>query len=175
MLKKILAVLVVVVLGILGMAAMKPDSFAVNRSIAIKAPPEKVLALVSDFHQWRTWSPWETLDPNMQRTFSGAAAGKGAIYSWSGNKDVGSGRMEIVDLAPASKVVIKLDFLTPMETSSVTEFVAAPQADGTLVTWNMSGPMPFISKIMSVFVSMDRMIGNDFDKGLAKMKAAAEQ
>lgn len=175
MFKKILAVLLVVVIGILGMAAMKPDQFTVTRSTTIKAPPEKVLGLVSDFHQWRSWSPWEDLDPNMQRTFSGAPSGKGALYQWSGNKEVGIGRMEIVEVEPASKVVIKLDFITPFESSNMTEFVAAPQDDATNLTWTMSGPMPFISKIMSVFISMDRMIGKDFEKGLAKMKAVAEK
>jgi uncharacterized protein YndB with AHSA1/START domain len=174
MFKKILAVLLVVVIGILGMAAMKPDTFAVTRSITIKAPPEKILGMVSDFRQWQAWSPWEGLDPQMQRTFSGPANGKGAIYQWSGNKEVGQGRMEVTEVVPAAKVVIKLDFITPFESSNMTEFSTVPQGDATNVTWTMTGPMPFISKVMSVFISMDSMIGKDFEKGLAKMKAAAE-
>lgn len=174
MFKKILAVLLVVVIGILGMAAMKPDTFAVTRSITIKAPPDKILGMVGDFRQWQAWSPWEGLDPQMQRTFSGPASGKGAVYQWSGNKEVGQGRMEVSEVIPASKVVIKLDFITPFQSSNMTEFSTVPQGDATNVTWTMTGPMPFISKVMSVFISMDSMIGKDFEKGLAKLKAAAE-
>lgn len=175
MLKKILAALLIIVIGILGMAAMKPDTFTVTRTIAIKAPPEKVIGLVADFHNWKGWSPWEALDPNMQRTFSGEPSGKGAVYAWSGNSDVGKGRMEITDLVPASKVVIKLDFIEPFASSNMTEFTTTPDGDNTNVTWTMSGPMPFVSKIMSVFISMDSMIGKDFEKGLANMKAVAEK
>ena len=175
MLKKIaLAVLAIIIL-ILGMAAMKPDTFAVKRVVTIKARPEKIAALVTDFHQWASWSPWEALDPAMKRTFSGAAAGKGAVYEWEGNKDVGKGRMEILDAATPAKTVIKLDFLQPFESHNVTEFTLVPQGEMTQVSWDMTGPMPFISKIMSVFASMDSMIGKDFEKGLANMKAAAEK
>lgn len=175
MLKKIaLAVLAIIVL-ILGMAAMKPDTFSVKRVVTIKAPPEKIAPLVTDFHQWASWSPWEALDPAMKRTFSGAPAGKGAVYEWEGNKQVGKGRMEILDAATPAKTVIKLDFLKPFESHNVTEFTLVPQGEMTQVSWDMTGPMPFISKIMSVFSSMDAMIGKDFDKGLANMKAAAEK
>lgn len=174
MLKKIALGIVVVVIGILGLAATKPNTFTVQRMATIKAPPERILPLISDFHNWPAWSPWEKLDPNMARTYSGAAAGKGAIYTWKGNSDVGEGRMEITEVAEPGKVAIKLDFITPFESSNVTEFVLTPQGENTSVTWTMSGPMPFISKIMSVFGSMDGMIGPDFEKGLAQMKAKAE-
>lgn len=175
MLKKIaLAVLAIIVI-ILGMAAMKPDTFAVKRVVTIKAPPEKIAPLVTDFHQWASWSPWEHLDPAMKRTFSGAPAGKGAVYEWEGNKEVGKGRMEILDASTPAKTVIKLDFLQPFESHNVTEFTLVPQGEMTQVSWDMTGPMPFISKIMSVFASMDSMIGKDFEKGLANMKAAAEK
>lgn len=175
MLKKIaLAVLAIIVI-ILGMAAMKPDTFSVKRVVSIKAPPEKIAPLLTDFHQWASWSPWEHLDPAMKRTFSGAPSGKGAIYEWEGNKDVGKGRMEILDASTPAKTVIKLDFLQPFESHNTTEFTLVPQGDMTQVSWDMSGPMPFISKIMSVFASMDSMIGKDFEKGLANMKAAAEK
>jgi uncharacterized protein YndB with AHSA1/START domain len=175
MLKKIALAVTVIIIVILGMAAMKPDTFTVKRVIAIKAPPEKIAPLVTDFHQWASWSPWEHLDPAMKRTFSGAPAGKGAIYEWEGNKDVGKGRMEVLDAATPAKTVIKLDFLQPFESHNVTEFTLVPQGEMTQVTWDMTGPMPFISKIMSVFVSMDSMIGKDFEKGLANMKATAEK
>jgi len=175
MLKKIaLAVLAIVVI-ILGMAAMKPDTFTVKRVVSIKAPPEKIAALVTDFHQWGNWSPWEHLDPNMKRTFSGAPNGKGAIYEWEGNKQVGKGRMEIMDASTPAKTVIKLDFLQPFESHNTTEFTLVAQGDVTQVSWDMAGPMPFLSKIMSVFASMDSMIGKDFEKGLANMKASAEK
>lgn len=175
MIKKIALAIVVILVIILGMAAMQPSSFSVKREIAIKAPPEKIIPLVSDFHNWGSWSPWEHLDPKMKRTFSGADNGKGAAYAWEGNDDVGAGRMEITDVTVPSKVDIKLDFLRPFESHNTTEFTLTPQGDATTVTWNMTGPMPFITKIMSVFVSMDKMIGKDFEKGLANLKAAAEK
>lgn len=174
MIKKIGIAVVVILAAILGLAATKPDTFTVQRVATIKAPPEKIMPLISDFHNWTKWSPWEHLDPAMQRTFAGPASGKGAIYTWKGNSDVGEGRMEITDLAAPNKVIIKLDFIDPFESSNVTEFTLAPQGDSTTVTWNMTGPMPFISKIMSVFASMDGMIGPDFEKGLGKMKTVAE-
>jgi uncharacterized protein YndB with AHSA1/START domain len=174
MLKKIAIGLAVVIVLILGLAATKPDTFAVQRVATIKAPPEKIMPLISDFHNWPAWSPWEKLDPNMQRTFSGAPSGRGAVYDWQGNSDVGRGRMEITDAVPAS-VTIKLDFMEPMAMSNVTQFALTPQGEQTTVTWNMNGPMPFISKVISVFVSMDRMVGKDFEKGLLQLKAAAEK
>jgi hypothetical protein len=174
MIKKIGIAVVVILAAILGLAATKPDTFTVQRVATIKAPPEKIMPLISDFHHWTKWSPWEHLDPAMQRTYAGPGSGKGAIYTWKGNSDVGEGRMEITDLAAPNKVIIKLDFIDPFESSNVTQFTLAPQGDSTTVTWNMTGPMPFISKIMSVFASMDGMIGPDFEKGLNKMKAVAE-
>ena len=174
MIKKIALAVVAILLVILGLAAMKPDSFAVRREIALKAPPARIAPLIADFHQWGSWSPWEHLDPKMQRTFSGAPSGPGAVYAWQGNDDVGAGRMEVTGQDP-SKVAIKLDFLKPFESSNTAEFVLTPQGDTTTVSWTMSGPMPFISKLMTVFVSMDAMIGKDFEKGLAAMKTVAEK
>ena len=175
MLKKIAVGLLAVIIIICGLAMTKPDTFTVRRTAVIKAPPEKIMALISDFHNWPSWSPWEKLDPNMQRTFSGAASGKGAVYSWKGNSDVGQGRMEIIDFAPPGKVVIKLDFIDPMESNNVTDFVLTPQGENTTVAWTMNGPMPFLFKVMNVFASMDTMVAKDFEKGLVQMKAAAEK
>lgn len=175
MLKKILITIVVLVALVLAYAATRPDTFSVQRSATIKAPPDKVYALINDFHRWGEWSPWEKLDPAMKRTFSGTPAGVGTIYEWNGNDKVGAGRMEITGAAPASKVDIKLDFIKPFEGHNVTEFTLTPQGDSTQVNWNMHGPAPFITKLMSVFVSMDAMIGKDFETGLANMKAAAEK
>jgi len=175
MVKKISMGLVLALLVILGLALVQPDSFQVQRSATIKAPPEKVMAYLNDFHQWPAWSPWEKLDPAMQRSFEGAASGQGAVYGWSGNDEVGKGRMEIVESSVPTRLVIKLDFIEPFASSNRTEFTLQPQGDSTVVTWTMNGPSQFITKLMGVFVSMDKMIGKDFDKGLAQLKAVAEK
>ena len=179
MLKIILSVVALAVLAVLGLAASKPDTFQVQRSTTIQAPPDKIFPLINDFKRWPEWSPWEALDPAMQRSLSGAASGPGAIYAWEGNKEVGAGRMEILQAATPSKISIKLDFIRPFEGHNTTDFSLTPAADsanpGTTVTWLMQGPTPFVSKLMQVFVSMDRLIGKDFEAGLAKMKAVAER
>lgn len=175
MLKKILIVLVLAVAGVLLYAATKPDTFQVQRRATIAAPPERVFALIDDFHRWGEWSPWEKLDPAMTRTFEGPASGTGAVYAWKGNKDVGQGRMEIAESTPPSRIAIKLDFIEPMESNNVTEFVLAPKDGGTEVTWTMRGPSPYLTKVMDTVVGMDRLIGKDFEAGLANMKAAAER
>ena len=161
--------------GVLIFATTKPATFSVQRSATIKAPPEKIYALISDFPSWPQWSPWEKLDPAMKRTLSGAATGKGSVYEWAGNGKAGAGRMEIIDTTPSSKIEIKLDFIKPFEGHNITEFTLTPQGDATQVNWRMHGPAPFISKLMQVFVSMDKMIGKDFEEGLANLKAVAER
>jgi uncharacterized protein YndB with AHSA1/START domain len=175
MLKKIALGIMAVVVIILGLAMTQPKSFAVTRSIVIKAPPEKIYPLIADFHQWNAWSPWEHLDPAMKRTFTGAASGAGAVYSWDGNDAVGAGRMEIVSAAPPGKVDIKLDFLRPFPSQNSTVFTVQPEGDGSKVVWTMSGPSSFMIRLMGVFVSMDKMVGPDFEKGLANLKARAEK
>lgn len=173
---KILAALVVVlVVGVLIAALTKPDTFAVQRSATIKAPPEKIFAVLNDFHRWPDWSPWEKLDPQMKRTLGGAERGRGATYAWEGNSKAGAGRMEIIDSVPAQKVGIQLDFIKPFEGHNVATFTLAPQGDATQVNWRMDGPTPFVSKVMQVFVSMDSLIGKDFEEGLANLKALAER
>ena len=175
MLKTILIAVVVVIAGILVFASTRPEAFSVQRTTTIHAPADKVFALINDFHRWGEWSPWEKLDPEMKRTFSGPAAGVGTTYEWTGNSKVGAGRMEILRAAPASKVDIKLDFIKPFEGHNITEFTLTPQGDSTQVTWAMSGPTPFVSKLMQVFVSLDTMIGKDFDEGLANLKRITEK
>lgn len=175
MLKKIAIVILAVVVIILGLAMAQPNTYAVTRNITIKAPAEKIYPLISDFHQWNAWSPWEHLDPAMQRTFSGTANGVGAVYGWEGNDAVGAGRMEIVGVAAPTKIDIKLDFLKPFESNNATVFVLQPDPEGTKVVWTMSGPSAFMTKLMGVFVSMDKMVGPDFEKGLASLKVAAEK
>jgi hypothetical protein len=174
MLKKIGLVFIVLVGAVLLFAATRPDTFSVERRIVIRAPAEKIQPLIADFHRWSDWSPWEKLDPAMKRTFGGPPSGVGATYDWQGNKDVGSGHMEVKSAAP-DKVGIKLDFIEPFEGHNMTDFVLAQKGDGTEVRWVMAGPAPFVTKLMGVFVSMDSMIGKDFEKGLAQMKAAAEK
>ncbi len=175
MIKKVIIAIVVVIAAILGFAATKPDTFSVQREATIKAAPDKILPLITDFHYWRAWSPWEKMDPTMRRTLSGAPSGKGAIYQWIGNDKVGAGRMEITDVTEASKVTIKLDFVKPFESHNTTEFTLEPQGDSTKVTWKMYGPSPYVTKVMSVFASMDSMVGKDFEAGLANLKAASEK
>jgi uncharacterized protein YndB with AHSA1/START domain len=173
---KIIALVFVVAIGaVLALAATKPDSFRVERSIIINAPPEKIFALLNDFHQWGSWSPWEKMDPAMKRTFSGAAKGKGAIYGWEGNKEVGTGRMEITESSPPSKMVVKLDFLKPFEAHNFADYTLNGNGNLTTVTWGMYGPSPYVVKIMHVFISMDSMVGKDFETGLANLKAVAEK
>ncbi len=172
---KIIAILVIlVIIGVLIFAATRPDSFRVERAVSIKAPPETIFALINDFNRWGAWSPWEKLDPAMKRTFGAATSGQGATYAWEGNKDVGQGRMEIAESVAPSRVTINLDFLKPFEVHNIVEFTLEPTGDSTKVTWAMHGPMPFISKVMSVFFSMDSMVGKDFEAGLANLKATAE-
>ena len=168
------AVLVAVVGGVLIYATTQPDTFRVARTQNIKAPPAKIYALINDFRSWPGWSPYEKKDPAMKRTLSGPPAGRGAVYAWDGNSDVGQGRMEIIETNPASKVTIKLDFIRPFEGHNTAEFTLTPGGDATSVTWAIHGPMPFVSKVICLFIDMDKMIGRDFEVGLANLKAAAE-
>jgi uncharacterized protein YndB with AHSA1/START domain len=171
----IAVVLVVAIAIVLILAATKPDTFSVQRAISINAPPEKIFPLINDFHQWKSWSPYENKDLAMKRSYSGAAEGRGAVYGWEGNKNVGSGRMEILETSAPSKIVIKLDFFTPFEGHNTAEFTLLPQGDATNVTWLMHGPAPFMSKMMQVFMNLDHMIGKDFEVGLANLKNLAEK
>jgi len=168
-------ILAIAIAVVLILAATKPDTFRVTRAASIEAPAERIFPLINDFHRWTTWSPYETRDPAMKRTYDGAASGKGAVYAWNGNKNVGSGRMEILDAQAPSKLVIKLDFFTPFEGHNTAEFTMLPQGDATNVTWTMYGPAAFMSKLMQVFMNLDHMIGKDFEVGLANLKTLAEK
>jgi hypothetical protein len=169
----IVIVIALAIVVILVRAATKPDTFSVQRSITIDAPREKILALINDFHRWQSWSPYEGKDPAMKRTYSGASSGNGAIYEWNGNRNIGSGRMEILDTAPG-KTSIKLDFFTPFEGHNIAEFAALSQGHTTNLTWSMHGPAPLMSRVMQVFINLDHMIGKDFETGLANLKRVAE-
>ncbi|GMV31938.1 MAG: hypothetical protein AMXMBFR59_40630 [Rhodanobacteraceae bacterium] len=174
MLKIIVLILVVAIAGVLVAAAFRPDTFRIERSIRIKAAPEKIFAFIDDFHRWTAWSPWERLDPALKRDYSGAASGKDAAYAWEGNSKVGQGRMAIVESVPHSSIRIQLDFIKPFEAHNMAEFTLRPDADGTEVRWVMYGPQPYLSKLMGLVFNMDRMIGKDFETGLANLKSAAE-
>jgi hypothetical protein len=173
MIKLLAVTAVVLIIAALGFAATRPDTFRVQRQISIKAPPETIHAYLGDFRQWSVWSPYEKLDPAMQRTYGGPEKGKGAWYEWSGSRKAGAGRMEIVD-AQASAIRIRLDFIKPFEGHNTAEFTLRPNGNATDVTWAMYGPSPFIAKVVGLFFNMDTMIGRDFEQGLAHLKAAAE-
>jgi uncharacterized protein YndB with AHSA1/START domain len=171
----IAVVLAIAIAVVLILAATKPNTFGVRRATTVNAPPETIFALINDFHQWGTWSPYENKDPAMQRTYSGSASGRGAVYAWDGNNKVGSGRMEILDTSPPSKILIKLDFFKPFEGHNTAEFTMLPQGDATNVTWLMHGPAPYMSRLMQVFMNMDNMIGRDFEIGLANLKRLTQK
>ena len=171
----IVIVLAIAVAIVLILAVTKPGSFSVQRSISVSAPAEKIFPLINDFHQWKSWSPYENKDPAMKRSYSGAASGKGAVYGWEGNKNVGSGRMEILDTSAPSKIVIKLDFFAPFEGHNTAEFTMLPQGDATSITWLMHGPSSLMSKVMQVFMNLDNMIGKDFEAGLVNLKNITEK
>jgi hypothetical protein len=168
--------LVVVVLagGVLLLAALKPREFRVERRARVRAPADAIHPHLADFRRWAAWSPWEDIDPTMQRTFSGAASGPGAIYEWRGEGQAGAGRMEMLEAPVPHKVVIRLDFIKPLRSANRTEFTLVPQGDATEVQWLMRGPNAFMLRVMTVFASMDRMVGKDFEAGLAKLVAVVE-
>ena len=175
MLKKILLVVVALVAAVCLYAATLPDHFTVRRSILIKAPPELIFPLIDNVHRWREWSPYEGRDPAMLRSYSGPDSGVGATYAWDGNAKVGSGSMEITVAQPPSTVTLALHFIKPFKVDDIAQFTLQPTDGGTEVVWTLSGPMLYVSKLMSVFFNLDRMIGGDFEAGLARLKALAEQ
>ncbi len=174
MIKTIAIVVVSLVAALLIFAATKPDTFRVERSISIEAPSEKIFAILNDFHLSQSWSPFEKKDPTMKRTFGGAASGKGAVYEFDGNKEVGKGRLMITDTAPPSKITIALDMVDPFEAHNTVEFTLGANGDSTKVTWAMHGPQSYVMKVLSFFIDCDKMIGKDFEAGLVKLKAITQ-
>jgi uncharacterized protein YndB with AHSA1/START domain len=175
MIAKILIAVVVLVLVFVAVVALQPADFRISRSATIAAPPSAVFALVNDFHAWEGWSPWAKLDPTMKTTYEGPAAGPGAQYSWVGDSKVGEGRMQIIDSRPGEAINIRLDFIKPMASTNSCVFAFTPTAAGTEVTWTMSGRNNFIGKAFGLFMNLDKMIGADFERGLAGMRAIAEK
>lgn len=174
MLKKVSIVLGLLVVVLLAVIATRPDSFRVERSAEIGAPAAAVFPLVNDFHQWAGWSPWDKLDPAMKRTYEGSPVGAGAIYTWAGNKDVGAGKMTILESQPDQQVHILLEFLKPFPATNTTRFTFSPSGSATKLTWSMEGKANFMSKAFGLFMDMDKMIGKDFENGLAGIKRIAE-
>jgi hypothetical protein len=178
MLKAFAVIGCLVVAGIavvLILAAMKPDQFRVSRSAAIKAPADKIFPLINDFKAWTAWSPYENKDPEMKRIYGPTTAGKGATYAWDGNSNVGGGNMLITDAPAPSKVALDLNMTRPMTAHNKVEFTLTPTGDSTTVTWTMNGNAPYWAKIFHVFFNMDKMVGGDFEAGLAKLKTVAEK
>ena len=175
MLKIIGLAVVVLIVVLLVYAAMKPDTFRIQRTATINAPADKIFPFINDFHNWTAWSPWEKMDPALKRTHSGTTSGKGAVYEWEGNSQVGQGRMEISEVSPPSHLLIKLDFLKPFEAHNTAEFTLNGGGQSTNVTWAMYGPQPYLAKVMSLFFSMDTMVGGQFEQGLANLKTMAEK
>jgi len=174
MLKRI-AVIAAVLIAVLALViATRPAHLHVERSLSIAVPPAVVFPLINDFRDWSSWSPWEKLDPNMKREISGAPQGKGSLYSWSGNDQVGVGSMEITDSAAPEQVKIRLEFKQPWQATNETTFTLVPTKQGTRVTWAMDGENNFGAKAMSMFMDMDQMVGKDFEAGLANLGAIAE-
>ena len=172
----IILVAVVVIIGVIcTLAAFKPDTFRIQRSISIDAKPETLAGLIEDFHQWSNWSPWEMLDPTLSRTYSGSSSGIGAVYEWEGNKKVGKGRMEVIDISENSRILIKLDFFAPFEAHNTAEFTLHQVGSSTNVTWAMVGPASFPVKILHLLMNIDKMVGKDFENGLVNLKMLAEK
>lgn len=162
-----------VIAAVLLVAAFRPPTFRVSRSATLGVHPDRVFPHLEDFHRWPAWSPWEQLDPAMKRTYAGADSGVGARYAWDGNRKAGAGSMAITEATRPSKLVIQLDFLRPFKASNRIEFAVAPAAEGAgaRVTWTMSGASPFAMRVFGVFMPMDKLIGRDFERGLAKLGA----
>jgi uncharacterized protein YndB with AHSA1/START domain len=174
MLKTILVALAVIIVVLVVIVALQPSDFRVTRSITISAPPPAVFAQVNDFHKWEAWNPWGKIDPAMKQTYEGAPAGVGAIYTWAGNNEVGEGRMTITDSRPSELIRVKLEFFKPFAATNTAEFTFKPEGNQTLVTWSMFGEKNFMAKAVHLVMNMDKMIGGQFEKGLADMKSVVE-
>ena len=172
--KRILLALAAAIVLFLGYAATRPDTFHVERSASIAAPPAAIYAQIVSLPRWQAWSPWEKLDPAMKRQLGGSESGVGATYAWEGNSDVGKGKMTITEAEPPSKVALRLDFLEPFASTSVATFALSPEGEGTRVTWSMDGNQNFLAKVVCIFMDMDKLVGGDFEKGLASLAQVSE-
>jgi len=171
----VLLIIIAVVAALLIYGALSPADFSVVRSASYKATAAKVFSNINDFHNWSAWSPWEKMDPNLQRTFTGASSGVGAKYAWVGNKKVGEGSMEITRSEPARNMQLDLHFLKPFQADNVTEFTLTPDGNQTNLKWEMRGKRPFMFRVMGLFMSMDKIVGGDFEKGLNNLREIVEK
>jgi hypothetical protein len=171
----VLAMIFIFLIALVGMIEMQPDTFRLERSQKMMAPPEAVFAQVNDFHNWQAWSPWAKLDPNATNTYSGAESGRGAKFAWNGNDEVGAGELEIVESKPNELIKMKLSFLRPMENTCDTVFSFRPEDGGTLMTWSMEGPNSFLGKALHLVIDMDAMVGAQFEEGLTSIQQIVEQ
>ncbi len=174
MLLKILIGLVVVIVALVIVIALRPSDFRITRSATIAAPAGTIFPHVNDLHQWEAWSPWDKLDPNMKKTYEGAPSGVGASYSWTGNNQVGEGKVTITESRPSELVGLRLDFVKPFAGTNAVEFTFVPQGSDTVVTWTMTGKYNFVCKAIGLFMDMDKMCGDQFNQGLAQLKSVAE-
>lgn len=174
MLKRIAVIVAVLVVVLLVVVAMQPSEFRVTRSARVAAPPAAVFVRIDDLHKWQEWSPWAKLDPAVKNTYAGPASGTGAVFAWSGNKDVGEGRMTIIESRPSELVRITLDFIRPYAATNVAEFTLKPDGEQTMVTWSMAGPKNFAAKAIGLFMDMDKMVGEYFERGLGNLKSVTE-
>jgi len=174
MLKRSLIGLALIIAMFLIVVSMQAEDFTLSRSVAINLAPNDVFSHVNDFHKWEAWSPWAKLDPAMKTSYSGEAIGAGAVYAWAGDHAVGEGKMTILKSQAPESILIQLDFLRPMAVTNLTEFTFKPEGPGTNVTWSMSGKNNFVSKAFHLVMDMDKMVGSDFERGLAQLKAVAE-
>jgi uncharacterized protein YndB with AHSA1/START domain len=174
MFTKVLLALLIALAFVAVLISMQPATYRVVRNITIDVPPAAIYTQISDFHNWNAWSPWAKLDPNMKQTFDGPPAGVGAAYSWQGNKEAGEGRMAITEAVPGDRVAIDLQFLKPFPSTSTIRFTLRPEGTGTSVLWDMEGTTTFASKAIELFYGMDKMVGPDFERGLAQLKTVSE-
>ncbi len=174
MLKKILIALAAVIAVLVVVIALQPSEYRVERSATVAAPAAVIFAQVNDFQKWVAWSPWEKVDPAMTRTYGPSTAGTGATYAWAGNKNVGEGRMTMTESRPNDLIRIQLEFLEPFESTATAEFAFVPEGDRTRVSWSMSGGNNFMAKAIHLVADMDAMVGGEFEKGLADLKALSE-
>jgi hypothetical protein len=175
MLPAILIVVALIVVGLIVFVAMQPPDFRLSRSATMAAAPADVFAEVNDFHRWDNWSPWAKIDPAMKVTYDGPPSGEGAAYSWDGNNKAGAGKMTITKSQPTKQIVIRLEFLKPFKATNQAEFAFEPKGSDTQVTWTMTGTKNFMMKAVHLMMNMDKMVGPDFEKGLAQMKAVVEK
>jgi uncharacterized membrane protein len=175
MFKKIAITVVILIAAVLGYAATKPDTFRYERQVTINAPASVIFPMLNNFKNWMLWSPYEKKDPDMKRTYGGAEAGVGATYAWEGDSNIGAGVMEIKESKPDTHLLVQLLFTAPMEGNNTAEFTLTPQGDATVVKWAMYGPNTFPAKLAGLVMDIDKMVGNDFEAGLADLKAVAEK